>query len=445
MTLATVAVLALPVGAADASVLFMGGGLTSLQTVRVGNPGNTAEWSGQSYLGYGPDRLCGTVDYAYNIGRYEVTAGQYTEFLNAVAGVDTYDLYSTRMATSSCRCMIQRTDANQDGLYEYSVPSEWANRPVSFVSWGDAARFANWVHNGQPLGAQGLATTEDGAYYLNGATSVQGLLAVTRNTDWRWSIPTEDEWYKAAYHRNDGLTGNYWDYPTGSDAIPINAVTNPDGGNNANFDYTINSPYYRTRVGEFESSRSPYGTYDQGGNVWEWNESIILEGYRGIRGGAFDASSYLMHASNRDYIDPSNECYYIGFRLCARVHPGDCNYDGKVNIGDLGIIAANWGATGRSWNQGDFNGDGLVNIGDLGVMAGSWGWSAGSTGAVPEPASLLLLLLGAMSACPRRRQGRCSKQDEGLISLSMRQRQSSLEGAVAQAAAPAASRTSPSR
>ena len=42
------------------------------------------------------DRICGSVGYNYNIGKYEVTAGQYTEFLNAVARTDTYGLYNTQ-------------------------------------------------------------------------------------------------------------------------------------------------------------------------------------------------------------------------------------------------------------------------------------------------------------------------------------------------------------
>ena len=77
-----------------------------VETVTVGNPGNAGEWSGESYGGYGPDRICGAVDYTYNIGKYEVTAGQYTEFLNAVAGVDT--LWPVQRRTCGRTTMVPR-------------------------------------------------------------------------------------------------------------------------------------------------------------------------------------------------------------------------------------------------------------------------------------------------------------------------------------------------
>jgi hypothetical protein len=58
--------------------------------------------------------------------------------------------------------------------------------------------------------------------------------------------------------------------------------------------------------------------------------------------------------------------------------PGDANVDGLVDVGDLGILAANYGTTsGALWSQGDFNGDGLVDVGDLGILAANYG--TGST------------------------------------------------------------------
>ena len=316
-------------------------------TVTVGNPGNAGEPSGTWAGGYGPDATCGAVDYVYRIGKYEVTAGQYTEFLNAVATTDAYGLYNTNMWSSSYGCKIQRSGSS--GSYTYSVAGDWANRPANYVSWGDAARFSNWLHNGQPTGAQGLGTTEDGSYFLDGATSQGALVLITREADATWVIPSEDEWYKAAYHANDGATANYFDYPISGDSAPSNDLINPDPGNNANFyqyGYTIGSPYYRTEAGDFENSESPYGTFDQGGNVWEWNEASLFGTSRGLRGGFFPYyvgggsagdDAYTLHASSRDYGDPSYEGCGIGFRV-AEVpgHAvGDLNCDYFVNNFDI--------------------------------------------------------------------------------------------------------------
>ncbi|MCX7425720.1 MAG: SUMF1/EgtB/PvdO family nonheme iron enzyme [Planctomycetia bacterium] len=205
------------------------------------------------------------------------------------------------------------------------MAADRADRPVNYVSWGDAARFANWLHNDQPTGAQGLSTTEDGAYYLNGATSQAALMGVNREADWKWAITSEDEWYKAAYHKNNGDTGNYFDYPTGSDTIPSNDLVDPDPGNNANFcdhyDHTIGSPYWTTEVGDFEESESPYDTFDQGGNVWEWNEAVIGSS-RGLRGGSWINYSDSLAASDRVSDYPTRESYLLGFRVASVPEPG---------------------------------------------------------------------------------------------------------------------------
>jgi formylglycine-generating enzyme required for sulfatase activity len=294
-----------------------------IETVQVGNVGNVGELSGTNAGGAGLDRICGAVDYVYDIGKYEITTGQYTEFLNAVAATDTYGLYNLDMWGYDSGCKIQRTGPS--GSYAYSVEPEFANRPVNLVSWGDAARFANWMHNGQPTGAQGLSTTENGSYFLNGATTQEQLIAVERTPDATWVIPSEDEWYKAAYHKNDGVTGNYYDFSTGSNDIPSNLLADPDPGNNGNFfqgDLTIGYPYYRTEVGEFENSASPYGTFDMSGNVWEWNEAITYNAYRCYRGGCYWDDHFLLQASYRaDGDRPVLEYDIIGFRLSRVPEP----------------------------------------------------------------------------------------------------------------------------
>ena len=66
------------------------------------------------------------------IGKHEVTAAQYCEFLNAVAATDTYGLYNTNMWTHNAGCKIERSGL--PGGYTYVVAQDWADRPVNFVS-----------------------------------------------------------------------------------------------------------------------------------------------------------------------------------------------------------------------------------------------------------------------------------------------------------------------
>lgn len=285
-----------------------------IDTVAVGDKGNTADSTGY-----------GSVGYDYNIGKYEVTAGQYTAFLNAVAATDTYGLYNAHMAdvTTWWGCNIQRSGTS--GSYSYSVASDWANRPVNYVSWGDSARFANWLHNGQPTGVQDASTTERGAYTLDGYSGSDGR-TIQRQAGRKWVVTSEDEWYKAAYYKGGGTNAGYWDYPTSSDTLPGRDMADASG-NNANYytgsgAYPIDSGKYTTVAGEFQNSDSPYGTFDQGGNVWEWNEAIVYEGaaYRGLRGGSYYyyyylGISYYLQASTRYYDDPSNAYTNIGFRV----------------------------------------------------------------------------------------------------------------------------------
>jgi formylglycine-generating enzyme required for sulfatase activity len=288
-----------------------------IETVGVGNPGNAGDpvpFQGSF----------GAVDYVFAIGKYEVTAGQYAAFLNAVAETDTHGLYNANMWAHETGCKIERSGS--PGSYTYSVAPDWANRPVNFVSWGDAARFANWLHNGQPTGAQDLSTTEDGSYFLDGMTSDEQLEDVVRQPDATWVLPTENEWYKAAYHKNDGVTGNYWNYPTGANNGVSNQLIDPDPGNNATFTsftgvLTIGPPYNRTEVGAHENSASAYGTFDQGGNVQEFNETVPEPDIRGIRGGSWYSGDIMGKWDRPVDMHSSDEFRDLGFRVANLAEP----------------------------------------------------------------------------------------------------------------------------
>ena len=148
------------------------------------------------------------------MGKFDVTVGQYCQFLNAVAATDTYGLYDSGMATDYPTIAI--TQSGTSGNYSYAVTgvyTQGVNCPVFDVSWGNAERFCNWLQNGQPTGAEGPGTTEDASYALNGGTSEAALLAVTRNSTATYVIPT-NEWYKAAFYVGGGTNAGYWLYPT---------------------------------------------------------------------------------------------------------------------------------------------------------------------------------------------------------------------------------------
>jgi formylglycine-generating enzyme required for sulfatase activity len=189
------------------------------------------------------------------------------------------------------------------------------------VSWFDAARFSNWMNNGATNGA----STETGAYTLNGATSGVGF---TVNPGATWFLPREDQWYKAAFYRGGGTNEGYWLYPTQSDTAPGNVVGSTT--NQANYvvagAYSVtqstnfsNSQNYLTDVGAFSNSASAYGTFDQGGNVWEWNDAMDGGSSVGLRGDTWVDST--VSSSSRNVVPPFIDSPHVGFRMATVPEP----------------------------------------------------------------------------------------------------------------------------
>lgn len=276
----------------------------SIETVRVGDAGNA---------GNSNDSNFGAVDYEYNIGKYEVTNSQYAAFLNAVAATDTRSLYSTVMNSDPVGGI---TRSGSSGSYSYAVKSGFENMPVVHVSFWDAARFANWVNNGQ-----GSASTETGSYTLTSSSITANT--VTRNVSANWVIANENEWYKAAYYdptREVNDTGPYWSQATRSDSLADNtdfAATN--GANYEDGDYANggeDGPGF-TAVGAYSNAVSYYGTYDQGGNAAEWNETRVSSNSRGLRGGSFGDPALSLSASSRFENPAAIQVMSYGFRLVS--------------------------------------------------------------------------------------------------------------------------------
>jgi sulfatase modifying factor 1 len=397
----------------------------TIQTVPVGNAGNADDVNFSV--------TAGSVDYDFEIGKYEVTNAQYAEFLNAAdpTGGNLRGLYNPSM-TSDARGGINFTAAAANGT-KYSVKALRANNPVAFVGFFDAARFSNWLHNGQ-----GAADTEDGAYKLTGGTPIPAnASSVARKVTATWCLPSFDEWYKAAYHKNDGATGNYFDYPTASDTEPTSdqppGTTSPNPANTANFllndglangfndGYAVtgspainNTLNYLTDVGAYNLADSAYGTFDQGGNVWEWTDTNALETRR-VGGGAWiNAPSFLAAANATNGAVTDTESNTIGFRVARVVPgllPGDYNGNAALDAADYTIWRDTLGSTTDLRANGDNTGasQNIIDQADYDFWIDEFTESGGGviveSGPVPEPSTLLLLLasMGCSSLGQRRR------------------------------------------
>ncbi len=279
----------------------------------------------------------GAVEYDYDITRSEITSGEYARFLNKVAKDDPHGLYDARMGSDSVRGGIDRLGS--PGSYTYSTKVNFANKPVNYVSWLNALRFVNYQENGEPQGPQGAGTTENGTYDLSLAPG-----AIVRKPGSHWVLPSENEWYKAAYH-DPTKAGEYWTYPTRSDIEPTMAtcdasgnVLNP-GANVANYldgcvwngsgsglDGTGNVSRVGGAAETSESMPAPgasfYNTVDQGGNVFEWTEAFwpASESFRAIRGGSFDLPALFLRSDESFPLAPTSASWWIGFRV-AQVLP----------------------------------------------------------------------------------------------------------------------------
>ncbi len=282
-----------------------------IEWVTVGSPNITKDNTGY-----------GAVGYEFQMAKYETTNAQYVEFLNAVAGKeDVHGLYHAGMTTH-----LHGGIARQGSLgnYVYTAKAGMDNKPVNHVSFYDTLRFANWVNNGQ-----GAGDTENGAYTLAGGNPVD----VARNTGASIFLPSQDEWYKAAYY--DAVSGSFFDYPTGSNnsivcgpPSDVSAMANCDTPGGSLVD-----------VGSYASSGSPSGTYDQAGNVFEWFHS---ESGAFVRGGAFGYRPlpYAHAGSSQALGSPQYESFTVGFRIAGMTVVPEPSTGLLLMAGLLGLTAS---------------------------------------------------------------------------------------------------------
>jgi formylglycine-generating enzyme len=284
----------------------------TIDWVTVGDPGNTADTNPSGY---------GAVAEAFRIMKYEWTNQQYTEFLNSVAATDTYSLYNTSMGNNNEGGI---TRSGTSGAYTYSVRANMGDKPLNFVSWFDAARVSNWLMNG----ATSSSSTETGAYTLIGGQTSGTAPAV--NPGATFYIPTENQWYKAAYYKGGGTNAGYWEYATQSDSVPTAVTAGGTGigsaGNTGNFANYNQAADWNSQNGNVTTvgtngGPSAYGAFDMSGNIREWNDLTGAAGSsRGMRGGSWVTDAAFLSSPSSSTPAPSTDTNGSwGFRLASPV------------------------------------------------------------------------------------------------------------------------------
>jgi hypothetical protein len=256
--------------------------------VTIGNPGNAADtvvMERDGTTGYG------AVGYNYRIGKYEVTNAQWNTF-TAAAGAPTGNDYG-----------FYPGDAYDEGAYFTGV-----QQPTDMVSWYEGLQFCNYLTSGDK---------SKGAYLFSGNNTNPGdFLGINRDAaissyGIAYVIPTEDEWYKAAYYKPDG--SGYSLYANGTDNAPTAGVQ-------SNYKYAIGTPW-NINTGTPEQN----GTFDMMGNVWEWNETIYASSYRALRGGSYFGNdiggSNAIASVGGSYVVPHCEYGTLGFRVASVPEP----------------------------------------------------------------------------------------------------------------------------
>ncbi len=293
-------ILLFPLAAAHADSFGSGANTFTMDFVDIGNAGNAYDDTGY-----------GSVGYTYRMGVNEVSERMIDAY-NALSGGPTL--------TKETR-----------GL----------DRPATSVSWNEAARFVNWLNTSKGYSAAYKFTTggfnDDIALWTN-LDAGYNAANPFRNANAHYYLPSEDEWYKAAYYdpKANGGLGGYWNYATGSDIVPTAVASGTTSGTAVYNDQA--DPADITNAGGL----SAYGTIAQNGNATEWGESAqdgsnnSADERRVLRGGSLYSASSNLAASVR-YVEASAtvESPSVGFRVAAVPEPSGVLL---TLIGMMGVV-----------------------------------------------------------------------------------------------------------
>ena len=264
---------------AQADTFGTSGNEFTIDFVNIGHAGNAADTT-----------TYGAVPYEYRVGKYEISQDTITK------------------ATAS-------------GMANVTAGSWTGNQPAAYISWYEAAAFVNFLNTDSEKTAAYDLTISNGIWSMALWSSEQAWTAggtnLYRNKDAYYFLPSENEWYKAAYYNAAGT--NYFLYPTASSSVPTAVASGTDAGS-AVYNNVASVPAIVASAGGL----SPYGTMGQGGNVWEWSESAFdgtnssSSESRAIRGGDWQDPELYLRSSSRNLSGiPTSVSNIMGFRVAS--------------------------------------------------------------------------------------------------------------------------------
>ena len=255
------------------------------------------DWIEISMPGNCPDRNGkGCVPYIYEMAACALTNKDWCDFLNAVGqdAVTAHKLYHKDMTFG----ILGGIDIAEG---RYTPKTGWEKKPVVYVTYTSLLRYCNWRQTGD---------TESGAYDLT-AQPPRRLVGA------RYFLPSDDEWYKAAYF--DPKANRYWLYPTRSNDLPSQDAANYEKDDT----FAKGPPYYLADVDDYRDAPSPWGVVQMGGNAWEYLEDtwmINRQLTNKLRGGSFGYTETGLASTNTDAGKYDRRCYVFGARLAHSSH-----------------------------------------------------------------------------------------------------------------------------